>query len=155
MSKIRLIIILTILIGCSKPDMRIPLQSKVIGTYTGFLNYVENPIGGGNIVQPVTFNIARYGLTNIKITTKFDLVINVSRTFTASYSGSEIITLGEGDNTKYNSNGIEISCGGTNFNNWGQMCGYYDVSSKSLTISFAWTDGTKGGSGFLFANRLP
>lgn len=61
MDKIRLLIIFTILTGCDKPEdsVRNPLPDKVIGTYTGFLNYSEIPIGDDKMIEPVTFDIIR------------------------------------------------------------------------------------------------
>jgi hypothetical protein len=154
MNKIIILVVFTILIGCDKEDsVRNPLPDKVVGTYEGFLNYGEIPIGDDEMVEPVTFNIVREGESDIKISTSFDLVVNVSRTFSASSNGDEIVTLGEGVNIKYNSSGVEIACGGSNWNNWGEMCGYYNVTTGKLTISFAWSDGTIGGSGYIFAYK--
>lgn len=80
--------------------------------------------------------------------------MRTTRSFEKS-NDEEIVTLGEGQDIHYDSNGIEIMCGGTNWNQWGEMCGYYSVTTGKLTISFAWSDGTTGGSGFIFANRQP
>jgi hypothetical protein len=155
MNKTRLLVVFTLLIACDKSgDVPNPLQEKVIGTYEGFLNYGEIPIGDDQMVEPVTFNVVRQGENNIKISTTFDLVVKVGRSFVKS-NGDEIVTLGEGQDIHYDSDGIEILCGGTDWNNWGEMCGYYNVGTRKLTISFAWSDGKVGGSGFIFAYKEP
>lgn len=153
MNKLRLLLISIVLIGCDRPEDHDPLPDKVVGTYEGFLNYGEIPIGDDDMVEPVTFDIVREGKNNIRISTTFDLVIKVSRTFISDFDGDEIVTLGEGTDVKHNSNGIEIVCGDSDWNNWGEMCGYYNVASGKLNISFAWSDGTTGGSGYIFAYR--
>jgi hypothetical protein len=150
MNKTGLLLIFIVLIGCDKSkDVINPLPDKLIGTYEGYLNYSGSAApGGGNTVQPVTFTIVRHGENDIKISTNFDLVIQATRSFQTK-NGEEIITLGEGQHIQYDSNGTEITCGGSTWNNWGEMCGYYTVEAKELIISFAFNDGTTGGGGLL------
>jgi hypothetical protein len=132
-----------IIIFACKGEEANPLVDKVIGRYEGFINYFgSHPIPGDNQVEKIDFNVTREGENKIKITTSFDLELPVTAIFTRDASGDEIISLGAGQDVTYTSNGIEIISGGTDFNSWGEMCGYYNVTKKDLTIAFAWSKKT-------------
>jgi hypothetical protein len=148
-----LILGLVMMIFSCKDEEKDPFTNKVVGNYEGFINYFgATPIPGDDQVEEVNFNVTKEGENRIKITTTFDLVLPVTGIFTSA-SGHEIISLGAGQDISYKSNEIEITCRGTDFNSWGEMCGYYNLANKDLRIAFAWLNEDEGGSAILFATK--
>jgi hypothetical protein len=132
-----------------------PFTDKVVGKYEGVINYLGTiPIPGDDMVERLDFYVIKEGENKIKVTTTFDLVLPVTGMFTSDSSGHEIISLGAGREITYRSNEIDIYCGGTDYNSWGEMCGYYNVTNKNLTIAFGWSNEDEGGSGIIVATRI-
>jgi hypothetical protein len=150
LNKLIFISVLTVIFGCEDEKENL-LLNKVIGTYEGVINYHDTPMPGDDQIERMTFNIVKKGQEEIKITTTFDLVLPVTGTFTSN--GHEIISFGTDKIITYNINGMEISSGGSDFNGWGEMCGYYDVTEGKVMITFSWTKGTEGGGAFIYGIR--
>jgi hypothetical protein len=146
------ILVLTGVFACDdgKEDEN-PLLNRVIGTYEGVINYHDAPMPGDDTIERLTFNIEKKGQRDIKITTTFELILPVTGTFTNN--DHEIISFGADRIITYNLNGIEITSGGSDFNGWGEMCGYYNATEKIVMITFNWTKGAEGGGAMIYGVR--
>lgn len=136
--------------GCHDEEEN-PLIKELTGTYEGVVNYHDDPIPGDDKIERLNILVTKHSNNSIKITTTFDLVLPVTGTFTTN--GKDVVTLGAGKKIIYHSNGVEINSGVTDFNGWGQMCGYFVKDDKRLMITFGWTKGTEGGGGFIYGIR--
>lgn len=145
-----LLLISTQFISCKEDDEN-PLIKKIVGTYEGVVNYHDGIIPGDDPVEFVDIIVSRHSNGEVKITATFELVLPVTGSFETDRS--DVISLGAGRSITYHSREVKIETGGTNFNGWGEMCGYVHVEDERLMITFGWSNETEAGGGFIYGTR--
>lgn len=155
MNRLLVFSLLTILLSCGEGESE--SRTSILGDYEGAIQYYTVPFPDHTIYQPVSFTIKKHGLNNIliEINSDYELNVPVTRSLTGP-TGDKIISLGYNKEVKHTADDIITLCGDTEVNDWGEMCGYYNKTNRTITIWFSWerTTNSEGSSGRLYAEQI-
>lgn len=155
MNRLLIFSILLVVFSCS--DEENEARNNMLGDYEGAIQYYTVPFPDHAMYQPVSFTIKKQGLNNIliKINSDYELNTPVTKSLTGP-TGDKIITLGYNKEVEHTADDIMTLCGSTEVNDWGEMCGFYNKTERTITLWFAWerTTNSEGSSGRLYAEHV-